>query len=145
MGGGSPVSQAQSSIQPTTKPAQEVLSNPIRSSATVEPHIEPPRLPAWSMIPVQGPSPTGKPPPPAPVPVAFSSFCSILSPSVFGNTCLRAASGDGGSLQKTHLILARKLSVIGRSGNRGTSEMTLGDEISKIQNEENSIRQILSK
>lgn len=106
------VHQAQSSIQPTMKPAQEVLSNPIRSSATVEPHIEPPRLPAWSMIPVQGPSPTGKPPPPAPVPVAFSSFfCSILSPSVFRNTCLRAASGDGSSLQKTHLIRTRNLTV----------------------------------
>lgn len=102
VGGGSPVSQAQTSIEPTTKHAQDVLSNPNPSSATVVPHIQPLKLPAWSTTPVHSPSPTGKPLQTAPVPMAFSSFLrSILSPSVFSNMCLRVASGDGGSLQRT--------------------------------------------
>ena len=102
-------------------------------------------------IPVQGPSPIGNPPPPAPVPMAFSSFLhSILSPSVFSNTCLRVASGDGGSLQKTHLILTRNLTVSYRKdwelrNKWNDTGWGGGLEISKIQNEENSIRQILNK
>lgn len=51
--------QAQPSMEPTTKPAQEVLSNPNPSSATVVPQIQLLGLPAWSTTLVQSPSPTG--------------------------------------------------------------------------------------
>lgn len=47
-----PVSQTQPSVEPTMKPAQEVLPNPT-SLATVVPHFQPAGLPAWSMSPVQ--------------------------------------------------------------------------------------------
>lgn len=47
------------STEPSMKPAQEALPNPTPSSATVVTHIQPLALPAWSIIPVQSPSPAG--------------------------------------------------------------------------------------
>lgn len=107
------VSQAQPSMEPNMKPAQEVLSKPT-SSATVVPPFQP--LGCLPRASPQFKSSSGYHSPHVP----FFPPLSILSPSVFSNTSLSVASG----VTEDHLILTKPggLSVSGGTGKRKSAK-----------------------